>query len=127
MKTTKNAKLAKNQVVTNNPAEINWQAKYYRDKAAAFYQSASYSAPSAPVVVKMNKREKKALVKAGLAAAAKVRHNRPQPAVKDPNRIVMVGSAPHIIRNGKLVKLTPIAESKKWEIVEVKPSKKRKK
>lgn len=127
MKSTKMTKSAKNQVVTNNPAEINWQAKYYREKAAAFYQSASYSAPSEPVVVEMKKREKKALVKAGLAAAAKVRHNPVPVVAKDPARIVMVGGVPHILRNGKLVKMIPAAESKKWDIIEVKPAKKRKK
>lgn len=111
-------KTAKNQVVTNNNAEINWNAKYYRDKAAAFYNSSSYSAPSEPIVVEMGKREKKALVKAGIAAALKVRHNRPLEQKAAVNTIVMVGGIPHKMRDGKLVPMVPASQSKKWDIVE---------
>jgi hypothetical protein len=123
----KNTKSAKNQVVTKTPAEINWNAKYYREKAAMFYNSASYTPPSEPVVIEMNKREKKALVKAGLTAAAKVRHNRPVDQRVITNRTVMVGGVPHKMRDGKLVAMIPAAESKKWDIIEVKPSRKKKK
>jgi hypothetical protein len=118
MNTSKSKKAPKNQVVTNSADSVNWNAKYYRDKAAAFYTSASYSAPSEPVAISLNKREKKAQSKAGLEAALKVRHNRAAVVPQPPKSIVMVAGVPHKLRDGKLVPMIPAAESKKWDIVE---------
>lgn len=114
MNKSKSTKTPKNQVVT----EINTNANYYREKARAFYNTASYSAPSAPQVVELSKREKKAQSKAGLAAAAKVRHNKPASPVQPPRSIVMIAGVPHKLRDGKLVPMIPAAESKKWDIIE---------
>ena len=114
--TSKSKKSPKNQVVSTL-VETNWNAKYYRDRAASFYNSSSYSAPSEPIAISLNKREKKALVKAGLEAASKVRHNRPANPVVEKS-FVLVGGIPHKMRDGKLVPMVPAAESKKWDIIE---------
>ena len=106
---------------------VNWNAKYYRERANKFYETASYSAPSEPVVIEMGKRDKKALVKAGTAAALKVRHNRVL-EVKETvaNRVVLVAGVPHKMKDGKLVPMTPAKDSKKWVIVEPKAKKRKK-
>jgi len=120
MKTTKTAKSIK---TTINAEEVNWNAKYYRDKAAAFFNSASYSAPSEPIAISMGKREKKALVKAGLEAVAKVRHNRPAVA-PTLSKHVIIGGIPHKRVDGQYVPLVAAAKSKKWDIIEPKKAKK---
>ena len=119
MNTSKMNKSTKNQVVTK-PAknEAVTEYNYYRERARAFYNTASYSAPSEPVVVSMNKRDKKAQTKAGLVAATKVRHNKPAAVAQPPRSIVMVAGVPHKLRDGKLVPMIPAAESKKWDIIE---------
>lgn len=75
MKTTKSVKAAKTVKTTKTAQEvrdsINWNAKYYRQKAAKFYETASFCEDSAPIVVKATKAE----VEAVLKAAAKCRHN----------------------------------------------------
>lgn len=128
MSTSKSTKAPKNQSVTK-PAknEAVREYNYYREKARAFYVTASYSAPSEPIAISMNKREKKAQTKAGLAAAAKVRHNKPAAVAQPPKSFVMIAGVPHKLRDGQLVPMIPAAESKKWDIIEVKPAKKGKK
>ena len=126
MKTTKTTKTAKSMKPTINAEEVNWNARYYRDRAAAFFNSASYSAPSQPIAISMGKREKKALVKAGLVAVAKVRHNRPA-ASAVLSKHVIIGGIPHKRVDGKYVPLVAAAKSKKWDIIEPKKAKKAKK
>lgn len=118
MKTAKSTKPAKTVKVKKTAQEvrdsINWNAKYYRDKEKLFFESASYSEPSKPIVTKPTKKE----VKAVLVAAAKVRHNKPAGALPLSQRDhVMINGIPHKLKDGKLVKMIPIAESQKWEIV----------
>ncbi len=109
MKTAKTTKTAKTVKTTKNAQEvresINWNAKYYREKAMKFYESASYEAASKPVVMKTTKKE----VKAVLSAASKVRHNKPSMPVVQPKKFVMVGGVPHKIKDGKLVPLTAVS------------------
>lgn len=112
---TKIAQMNKN---TNTNESVNWNAKYYREKAASFFNSASFCEASQPIAIEMGKREKKALVKAGLEAAMKVRHNRPLVQKAAVNSIVMVGGVPHKMRDGKLVPMIPAAKSKKWDVIE---------
>lgn len=129
MSTSKSVKAPKNQSVTK-PAKneaVNTNANYYREKARAFYVTASYSAPSEPIAISMNKREKKAQTKAGLEAASKVRHNKPAAVAQPPKSFVVIAGVPHKLRDGQLVPMIPAAESKKWDIIEVKPAKKGKK
>jgi hypothetical protein len=118
MKTTKMTKKTENQVVTNNTDGINWNAKYYREKAAKFFESASYSAPSKPLVIDMKKREKKTLVKTGLAAALTVRHNKAASVQKEAKSVVLIAGVPHKMRDGKLVPMIPAKDSKKWDVIE---------
>lgn len=127
MKTTKMTKKTENQVVTISNEGINWNAKYYREKANKFFESASYSAPSKPLVIDMKKSEKKALIKAGLTAALSIRHNKPASVQKEVKSVVLVAGIPHKMKDGKLVPMVTAAKSKKWDIIEVKPAKKRKK
>lgn len=101
MKSSKPTKSAQSSNPTIDRESINWQARYYREKAQMFYNSASYSAPSEALVIKTTKRE----VAAVLKAADKVRHNRTQTAVKV-SKYVMVAGVPHKVVNGKLVALT---------------------
>lgn len=79
---------------------INWQAKAYRDIQLNFINSASFEAPSAPVVQTCTKSEKEAV----LAAASKVRHNG-RTSTYTPTKFVMVGGIPHKMVDGKLVPL----------------------
>lgn len=123
MKTMKTTKTAKSMKPTIIAEDVNWNAKYYRDKAAAFFNSASYSAPSEPIAISMGKREKKALVKAGLEAVAKVRHNRPA-ATATLSKHVIIGGIPHKRVDGQYVPLVAAAQSKKWDIIEPKKAKK---
>lgn len=112
--TTKTANTAN---TTNTNENVNWNAKYYRDKAQAFVQSASYSAPSEPIVMDLTKREFKAQVKAGIAAAVKVRHFKPQIQLTQKS-FVMVAGVPHKMKDGVLVPMTAAKDSKKWDILE---------
>jgi len=117
MKNNKNNKNTKNQVVTNSNENVNWQARYYRDKAAAFTNSASFCEASQPVAFEMPKSIRKAEIKAGLTAAAKVRHN----PVNKPTQLapfVMINGIPHKRKDGKLVPMVPAAKSKKWDVIE---------
>jgi hypothetical protein len=118
MKNTKNTKKTDNQVVTINNEGINWNAKYYREKAQLFTNSASYSAPSEPVVFEMSKSVRKAEIKAGLTAAAKVRHNPVNKQLKQLAPFVMIGGVPHKRKDGKLVPMIPAKDSKKWDVIE---------
>ena len=81
---------------------INYNTQYYREKAAKFYQSASYQASSAPVIVKTTKKE----IAAVLKAATKVRHNKASIPVVQPKKYIMIAGVPHKIKDGKLVALT---------------------
>ena len=112
--TTKTANTAN---TTNNNENVNWQAKYYRDKAAAFTNSASFCEASEPVAFEMPKSIRKAEIKAGLTAAAKVRHN---PVNKSTQLapFVMINGVPHKRKDGKLVPMIPAAKSKKWDVIE---------
>lgn len=94
-------------------------------KPITFSASASYSPPSKPIVISLGKREKRNLVKAGIAAAMKVRHNK---TITPPSNssFVMISGVPHKLKNGKLVKFVPAAKSKKWDVIEVKSTNKRK-
>lgn len=110
-------KTAKPSTTTNTNENVNWNARYYRDKAQAFVQSASYSAPSEPIVMDLTKREFKAQVKAGIAAAAKVRHYKPQIQITQKS-FVMIAGVPHKMKDGVLVPMTAAKDSKKWDILE---------
>ena len=112
--TTKTANTAN---TTNNNENVNWNAKYYRDKAAAFTNSASFCEASEPVAFEMPKSIRKAEIKAGLTAAAKVRHN---PVNKSTQLapFVMINGVPHKRKDGKLVPMVPAAKSKKWNVIE---------
>jgi hypothetical protein len=105
--------------------EINWNAKMYRDRELSFYASASFTEASKPVVTKMTKTAKKALIKQGVAKAVKVRHFRPQLQVSQ-SSFVMVGGIPHKMKDGQLVPMVTAAKSKNWVIVEPKAKKKKK-
>jgi hypothetical protein len=92
---------------------MNWDAKYYRDRTNAIFNSASYSAPSEPIV--KTKGEKKAY-KAAVNAAAKVRHNGRQNNWT-PGNYIMVGGVPHKMVDGNLVPLSnPVQEKMAAEI-----------
>ena len=110
-------KTANTTNTTNNNENVNWNAKYYRDKAAAFTNSASFCEASEPVAFEMPKSIRKAEIKAGLTAAAKVRHN---PVNKSTQLapFVMINGVPHKRRDGKLVPMVPAAKSKKWNVIE---------
>lgn len=112
MKSTKTAKNTKNQSVITTSDSVNWNAKYYREKAMKFINSASYSAPSTPVSASASPIE----IAKVMVAAKKVRHN-PRPVPTSP-RIVMIGGVPHVKRDGKLVAMIPASKSKKWDIIE---------
>jgi hypothetical protein len=112
--TTKTATTAN---TTNTNESVNWNARYYREKAQAFVQSASYSAPSEPIVMDLTKREFKAQVKAGIEAAQKVRHFRPQLQITQKS-FVMVAGVPHKMKDGVLVPMIPAKDSKKWDVLE---------
>ncbi len=103
--TAKVYKPAKSAYYRITPAEkredINWQSKYYRDKAQEFFASASYEAPSAPKEVECTKAQGLAVI----AAAKKVRHNAPRNTYKAP-KYVMISGVPHKVVNGELVALT---------------------
>lgn len=128
--TTKTVKTAKNATVNytvhplahftpvpeNSRESINWAAKAYRDREISFYASASYEASSAPVVTKMTKKAKKALIAQGVEKAKQVRHFRPQLQVSQ-SSFVMVGGVPHKMKDGVLVPMTPAKDSKKWDVV----------
>jgi hypothetical protein len=92
-----------------SPAEIrantNYQAKYYADKNAAFYNSASYSPAETYGVFKASKKEWNSVV----TAAAAVRHNRAYVAPAIP-KYVMIAGVPHKKVNGKLVPLASAVE-----------------
>lgn len=105
MKHTNNTKTPVNQQVTNPASEVNFQAKYYQEKHAAFYNSASYCEPSEPVYFEMPKSVRKAEIKSGLAAAAKVRHNGRQNNWS-PSKYVMVAGVPHKMVDGVLTPLS---------------------
>lgn len=138
MKTTKNTKTAKNPAKSYTPHkhaqfvpvpdskrdEINWNAKMYRDRELSFYASASYQEASKPVVTKMTKTAKKALIKQGIAKAVKVRHFRPQLQVSQ-STVIMISGVPHKLRDGKIVPMIPASQSKNWVIVEPKAKKKK--
>ncbi len=113
MKNAKKSKKSENQVVTNNNENVNWNAKYYREKNAAFYSTASYSGSSRAKTKTITPIE----ITLGLKAASKVRHNpvKPQATISS---IVMVAGVPHKMRDGKLVPMIPASESKKWDIIE---------
>jgi hypothetical protein len=115
MKTAKSSKPAKTVKSVKTAQEvrdsINWNAKYYRDKERKFFESASYEAPSEPIVQKASKKE----VKAVLVAAQKVRHNKTVSNIPSA-KVVMINNVPHKLRDGKLVPMIPIAESQKWEL-----------
>ena len=102
--------------------EINWNAKMYRDRELSFYASASFEEASTPVVTKMTKTAKKALIKQGVAKAVKVRHFRPQLQVSQ-SSFVMVDGIPHKMKDGQLVPMVTAAKSKNWVIVEPKAKK----
>ena len=103
MKNTKTTKTAQSTKTAQELRDsINYNAQYYREKAAKFYQSASYQAASAPVIVKTTKKE----IAAVLKAATKVRHNKPSMPVVQPKKYVMIAGVPHKIKDGKLVALT---------------------
>ena len=110
MKTTKTVKAAKTVKSTKSTQvaqdSINWNAKYYRERAAKFFETASYSASSEPIVVKTTKKE----IAAVLKAATKVRHNRPSKPQVQPSKYVMIGGIPHKLKDGKFVALTSSAE-----------------
>ena len=112
MKTTKTAKNTKNQQVITDSQSVNWNAKYYREKAEKFFTSASYSAPSSPVSFSTSPIE----IAKVMIAAKRVRHN-PKPTTTSP-RIVMVGGVPHVKKDGKLVAMIPASKSKNWVIIE---------
>lgn len=101
MKTSKPTKSAQPSNTTNDRDSINWQARYYQDKARKFFESASYSAPSEAIIVTTTKRE----VKAVLKAADKVRHNRAYVPAKV-SKYVMIAGVPHKYVDGALVALT---------------------
>lgn len=138
MKTTKNTKTAKNPAKSYTPHkhaqfvpvpdskrdEINWNAKMYRDRELSFYASASYQEASKPVVTKLTKTAKKALIKQGIAKAVKVRHFRPQLQVSQ-STVIMISGVPHKLRDGKIVPMIPASQSKNWVIVEPKAKKKK--
>ena len=109
MKTTKTVKAAKTVKTTKSTQvaqdSINWNAKYYRERAARFYETASYSASSEPIVVKTTKKE----IKQVLQAATKVRHNRPSTPVAQPKKFVVINGVPHKFKDGKLVALTAVS------------------
>ena len=137
MKTTKNTKTVKNPAKSYMPHkhaqftpvpegkrdEINWNAKMYRDRELSFYASASYQEPSKPVVTKLTKAAKKALIKQGIEKAVKVRHFRPQLQVSQ-STVMMIGGVPHKLRDGKIVPMVPASQSKNWVIIEPKAKKK---
>ncbi len=97
------AKTKKSPARTNE--NRNMQAKYYADKAAAFYNSASYSPAETYGVFKASEKEWNTVV----SAAAAVRHNRAYvpPAIP---KYVMVAGVPHKKVNGKLVPLASAVE-----------------
>jgi hypothetical protein len=79
---------------------INWQAKAYRDMQLNFINSASFEAPSAPVVQTCTKSEKVAV----LAAASRIKGNGPRNTYT-PSKYVMISGIPHKMVDGKLVPL----------------------
>ena len=91
----------------------NINANYYREKAQLFYNTSSFSAPTAPVGNTATPKD----ITAVLKAAEKVRHN-PKPKQAAISSIVMVAGVPHKMRDGKLVPMIPANKSKKWDIVE---------
>lgn len=107
----------------NKRDEINWNAKMYRDRELSFYASASYQEASKPVVTKLTKTAKKALIKQGIAKAVKVRHFRPQLQVSQ-STVMMIGGVPHKLRDGKIIPMVPASQSKNWVIIEPKAKKK---
>ena len=128
--TTKSAKTAKITKVTYNiPASArftpltaeqrentNWNAKVYRDRAQNFYNSASFSAPSAAVAVPLTKTALKKTIKAGLEAAKKVRHNNTKAPITIA-KFAIIDGIPHKRVNGEFVPLTRAAKSKKWDVI----------
>jgi hypothetical protein len=68
---------------------VDWQAKYYREKAQEFYTSSSYSAPSAKVAGSTTPIG----IANVLKHASKVRHN-PAPA-KTYAKYVVIDGIPH--------------------------------
>lgn len=94
-------------------ADMNWDAKYYRERANAIFTSASFEPSTAPVVKSTgNKRAYATAVK----AAAKVRHNGRQNNWT-PGNYVMVGGIPHKMVDGNLVPLSnPVQEKMAAEI-----------
>jgi hypothetical protein len=84
-----------------NKNDVNWNARYYREKNQQFYNSASYSAPSEAVEVEVGKRT----IKAAFKRAQKVRHN-PEPP-KPLSKFVMIGGVPHKRTKDGYVALTP--------------------
>lgn len=134
MKTTKKTKNPANTYTPHKHAhftpipdskrdEINWNAKMYRDRELSFYASASYQEASKPVVTKLTKTAKKALIKQGIEKAVKVRHFRPQLQASQ-SSVIMIGGVPHKLRDGKIVPMVPAAQSKNWVIIEPKAKKK---
>lgn len=117
---TKSKKSPAKKVVSpaEKRANTNFQAKYYADRNAAFYNSASYSPPETYGVFKADLEEWNAV----LAAAATVRHNRPAATVTL-SKHVIIGGIPHKRVDGQYVPLVAAAQSKKWDIIEPKKSK----
>jgi hypothetical protein len=108
------AKIAERNKEIEKRANTDWNAKYFREKSEAWKNSINYIPSGSAVEIKMKKSEQKKQFKAAIEAAKKVRHN---PAAKPALApFVMINGVPHKRTADGYKAMTPIAESKKWEL-----------
>lgn len=108
------AKIAEMNKALEKRENIDWNAKYFREKSEAWKNSINYIPSGSAVEIKMKKSEQKKQFKAALEAAKKVRHNPAKPTAQSP--FVMINGIPHKRTANGYKAMTPIAESKNWEL-----------